>query len=311
MGTWTFPWSQLLKLSIGLTSLDFANSNELEIFLLQLRNVEELRITVLSHIIVHSDVLSACLPVRLPRLKQLEISLSISWILSYFETPSLQYLSVYHSFDAHDYEGKLESLVHRSSCRIRHLTLEECEVHVAHDIMEELVSVEELCIKETSDMVPRNSMPSLVQDIASGGIYLPNLRVLQLPCCPGHFKQVIPAASRLFQTPVTHPLERLVITVKWDDCCCGFCDIYEESRVIDEALEEICRLPSLSVISLNNGPWNRALTFRTVVASALVIDLTVYYRRGRIGYTYYSEESRRHYDILESKRKPVNSTTVE
>ncbi|KAF8337163.1 hypothetical protein F5887DRAFT_1244620 [Amanita rubescens] len=321
MGKWMFrfPWAQLTKLRIDIDRLCFADRNELETFLLQLRNVEELRIAVFR-ISFDSDVPGACLSVCFPRLKRLETTFSFSWMLSCFETPLLQYLWVCGSFNninhRHEYKENLTSLVltslvHRSSCHIRRLTLQNCEVEVAYDIMEVLVSVEELYVEEMLCTGIVN-VPSLVQDIVDG--VLSNLRVLQVPCCAGQFEQVISAASRLFQTrnrepgsePVVHPLKRLAVTVGRVTCACGSCDFHDiESRVIDKVLEDMCRRPSFSVISLNDNRWNRTLTVRAVVAGTL-IDLALCYGH-YYSYVYHSERSRRHYRILESKRMPVNS----
>ncbi len=314
----------MTKLNIDLPpSLDFTDSHRLRAFLLQLQNVEELRLTI-SYVKDGFGTLK-CLPVRFARLKLLHASLLYPGVLSWFEAPLLEDVLMYcgpfsATYDPDECKEELSSLVHRSPCHIRHLTLQDCEVEVAHSLMKALTSVERLCVK---DSIAHNYGPLLVRDIAeAGGIYLPDLRMLQVSSCPEYFQGYASSISCLFEARNIQPrlapdssdiasLERLVVTVDWTGlscCCCGFFGKITKSRVIKNELKAICSWPSFSVTGLNTNTnrWNPTLTVCASSAGAL-IDLTVYYPRGtRALSENYFEESRKHNSILKTKASSVS-----
>lgn len=108
--------------------------------------------------------------------------------------------SVYYpcSPNSDHYNEELSSLVHCSSCHIRHLTPHNREIEAAHNITKVLTGVERLCILE-SPMASKYA-PRLLRDIAkSGGICVRNLQVLQMSRCSRYFEDSVSAASRLFK----------------------------------------------------------------------------------------------------------------
>lgn len=317
LGRWRFPWAQLTNLCINVCCLDFPDSNALRTFLLQLQNLEELLFYI-------SDVkrefgIFKCPAVRFARLRHLVVSLVSPEIFSWFEAPLLEHLRVYYEPCSHNsdhYNEELSSLVNRSSCHIRHLTLQNCEVEAAHNIMKVLTSVETLCIRTL--VIGPTYYPRLVRDIAkSDGIYMPNLRVLQVPCCPRHFEELALAAFRLFKARNLQssaipggvvPLEKLMVSVdrSGSSCCCCR-DFDKQSRAIDKALKVMCSWPSFSVTTLHNDPLCLTLNVCALMPGALAnlnIDLFIHYPRDP---KYYSTESRRHYNVLDRKRLPVDS----
>ena len=317
---WGFPWAQLTKLTIDLPlSPDFADSHSLRAFLLQLQNVEELRFSISSVNEGFGALKSP--PVRFARLRLLEISLVYPGVLSWFEAPLLEDLLAYCSpfsatYNPDECTRELSSLVHRSLCHIRRLTLRNCELEVAHSIMKALTSIEKLCIKYSS-MSLRHG-PRLVQDIAEAdGIYLPNLQMLQLPCCPRDFERYVSLISYLFEVRNRKPrlesassemasLERLTVAVDGTDIgCWGYETFYKNMKSIDNALEAMCRWPSFSVTGLNTNT-NAILTVCASAAGALV-DLTIHYPKVS---HYYLEARRRHYSILESKFPSASSLFI-
>jgi hypothetical protein len=137
IGTWIrFPWAQLTKLGLTLshTSLGFVTSNELRAFQLQLQNVEDLQLTNPNLYIPFAGLTGMFPPVRLTRLRSLELSVGLgSVVFSWFDPPFLerlwldsQYLTgdIFAELDA--FREGISSLIDRSSCCIRQLTLEWC-----------------------------------------------------------------------------------------------------------------------------------------------------------------------------------------
>ncbi|KAF8337165.1 hypothetical protein F5887DRAFT_1244626 [Amanita rubescens] len=313
---WAFPLAQLTKLNIDLPpSLDFTDSHRLRMFLLQLQNVEELRFTI-SYIKEGFGTLQ-CLPVRFPRLRLLRTPLLYPGVFSWFEVPLLEDLLTFCSlfstaYDPDECKAALLSLVHCSPCHIRHLTLENCKVEEAHNIMEALTSVEKLCIKYS--IAPKRG-PRLVRDIAeANGIYLPNLRMLQVPCCPGYFEEYVSSISYLLEvrnrkpqlTPASSEitsLERLIIAVNWTYSDCYCCSILDKNipSVINNAIKVMFSWPSFSVAGLNANPsrWNPTLTVCASAAGALV-DLTIHYPRDAEVSQNCFEESRRLFESVSS-----------
>jgi len=321
---WAFPWAQLTELSIDLPqALDFIDSHGLRTFLLQLQNVEELRFFI-PHVDEGLGTLK-CLPVRFPRLRLLQTPLVCPGVFSWFEAPLLEDLSVFCDpfSDMHvpDECKELSSLVRRSLCHIRRLTLQDCEVKVARNIMEALTSVEKLCIK-LSLIAPKHG-PRFVWDIGrANGIYLPNLRMLQVPCCPQYFEEYVSSISDLLKVRNRKPrlatasseiasLERLIVTVNWTDSGCYCCEVFNENIpcAIKHALEAMFDWPSFSVTGLNTNPsrWNPTLTVCASAAGALV-DLTIYYPRDTKLSQYCFEES---CELFETKFPSVSSVFVD
>jgi len=214
-----------------------------------------------------------------------------------------------------EYHGEeLSSFVRRSSCCIRRLTVQYCEVDIVRDIIEVLTDVEELCVDEMFEELPGDFLDFVQGMIHSHDIHLPNLRVVQVPCCPGHFMELIPEAPFFNREsgsapvgPNIAPLEKLIVTVNRNNCGCGQCGVFNKASTdIDYALKVMCHWPSFSVICLNYDQRNLILTLRALAAGTAV-DLTIYYPSDPDEYEYYSEDSYKHYNILENKRLAVNT----
>ncbi|KAF8332520.1 hypothetical protein F5887DRAFT_996708, partial [Amanita rubescens] len=307
---WPFPWAQLTKLTIDQPYLEFANSDALRSFLLQFQNVEELHFDVFF-VDVDSDI-PECPAVRFSRLKLFGISLAVSWMLSFFEAPILEHLSVCDGFEDmndHNHVEEILSFVQRSSCRIRRLSLQDCTADVAQNIMEVLDHVEGLSVEPYFDVQPGYAH-CIIRDIADSGGICPNLQLLEVSCCPGYFDDVVLAATCVLSARCTEsrsrrsivPLKKLIITVDWDGCNCGHCSaLNKASGAIDTALKHMCLHPSFSVFSLDSDRWGRTLTVHASIAGAQV-DLTIHYPDDPNAYQYYSEQSCRHISILESER---------
>ena len=308
IGTWMFPWAQLTKLVLEVSHArtGFASDNELRSFLLHLQNVEELRLTTRQF---HDDHLVPFKfpPVRLTRLRFLEVSVAFSVVFSWIESPLLEHLSLPYDygtfFDPVSCRKGLSSLIDRSSCHIRKLTLHCSDDELARNIMIALASVEELCI-ENQDITP-----CLVQAIAHSNdcVYLPNMQALNVTICPGGFEELVAELFCLLKVrskgsitalPSCNivPLERLTIRMDWDDgdCDCDCCQVFhDESRTLDSSLEVMSSWPSFSVIHVHSDQSKKAtmtLNARALMAGTL-IDLTFYY--------FNAEEICRYHRILE------------
>ncbi|KAF8340943.1 hypothetical protein F5887DRAFT_1284229 [Amanita rubescens] len=147
LGEWVlkFPWSQLTKVKIPTTNFgDVIDNNNLETILSQLRNVEELRMDKMS--IWRRNVRDWCSsPIRLPSLRFLSVPVySPFTILRRLEAPLLEHLWVdwcpmfdreegYHSVI---FAEDLSYFIRHSSCRIRRLTLDDCESILSSDLTE-------------------------------------------------------------------------------------------------------------------------------------------------------------------------------
>ncbi|KAF8331152.1 hypothetical protein F5887DRAFT_1176962 [Amanita rubescens] len=230
---WNFPWAQLTKLSIDSTT-NSIYSGDLQAFLIQLQNLETLTLCLIS---------DATPPniraVRLARLQSFETTLLHPIVFSWFTAPLLEHLDIYDvaENDQESYNREILSLVNRSSCYIRRLTLEFGEIIVMSEMLKMLVHVEELVIKHSwnyswnyKDTI---KTPRFIGRIAESGnhIYLPKLRVLKIKYCPGHtggrideflshLLEVRGKESRLVLANCdVVPLERLVLQLGW----CTFC----------------------------------------------------------------------------------------
>ena len=188
-GGWTFPWEQLTKLRLSTYHAWFAHGTvtELQAFLSQLQNVEELGF-VFDDAAVQCLSQCGCPPVHLPCLRFLEASIVHPGVFSWFQVPLLEHLSLGSVrwdpdsegwVDLYHFQHEILSLVDRSSCRIRQLTLQYCDIEQIHSVMETLANVEELYIKNPSE---RGVSAPYMRTIAESNdySYLRNLRVLQV-----------------------------------------------------------------------------------------------------------------------------------
>ncbi|KAF8688290.1 hypothetical protein AX14_003452 [Amanita brunnescens Koide BX004] len=284
--TWMFPWAQLTKLDLEITHArtgGFASGDELRSFLLQLQNAEELRLTTVQYGLAPFKFP----PVRLTRLRFLKVSMGFSGVFSWIEPPLLEHLSIdydYHSFfDTGSCREELSSLIDRSSCHIRKLTLQCSDDELARNVMNALDSVEELCIEN------QEIAPSLVRVANSHNcIYLPNMQVLNVTICPGGFEELVAELSCLLKVrskgSVTAlssivPLERLAIRIAWGYCDGYYCQAFnDELGTLDSSLEVMSSWPSFSVIHVHGNQSKKSpitLTARALMAGTL-IDLTFY-----------------------------------
>ena len=302
--TWMFPWAQLTKLDLEITHArtgGFASGNELRSFLLQLQNAEELRLATLQY-----DVAPFKFPpVHLTRLRFLEVSVGFSGVFSWIEPPLLEHLSIDYDygsfFDTGSCREELSSLIDRSSCHIRKLTLQCGDDELARNVMNALDSVEELCIEN------QEIAPCLVRIIANSNIciHLPNMQALNVTICPGGFEELVAELSCLLKVrskgsitalPSCNivPLEKLTIRIDWGYCDGDCCQVfYDELRTLDSSLEVMSSWPSFSLIHVHSDQSKKypmTLNARALTAGTL-IDLTFYY--------FNTEENCRYHRILE------------
>ena len=263
IGTWVFPWAQLTKLDLETSYVktgDFA-SNELRSFLLQLQKVEELRLTTRQFHNAHLAPFEFP-PVRLTRLRFLEVSVAFSVVFSWIESPLLEHLSLPYDcgtfFDPVSCREGLSFLIGRSSCHIRKLTLKCRDDELARNIMIALASVEELYIEN------QKIAPCLVRVIANSnnGIYLPNMQALNVTICAGGFEELVAELYCLLKVRSKGsvmtlssrsivPLERLTIQIEWGDCDGACCQVfYDESRTLDSSLEVMSNWPLSMFIAI-------------------------------------------------------------
>jgi len=219
---WQFPWAQLTKLRIEMTCL--ALTDGLRQVLLLLQSVEELRFSTAHDFSAPQMRWPA---VRLARLRVLEITPFIPGLLSWFITPCLEHIqvgSIGDHVNEETYTEPISSLICRSSCHIRRLTIFYCGITELRMTMKALASVEELSIM---------AFPCIIQCILGFDpcIYLPNLRVLQVICHqsidPEHdSEQLVAKISRFLEarhegsgsalSRDIAPLEKLVLWLNWD-----------------------------------------------------------------------------------------------
>ena len=256
--TWQFPWAQLTKLKLEVFHTEFDNySNNIWGVLFQLQTVEWLTITTAPY---YDPSLPSSLPIiHLPCLRFLEIPLAT--ILSWFTAPLLEHLHVYgcNAFGAYNYfhndqpyERELTSLIQRSSCHIRRLTLENCRTEEMRIIIKTLDSVEELSVNYPSS-------PAIIQDVTGldGCIYLPKLQVLQVTCIvpANHVKIAVGSFSRLLEARgkglslASHdivPLEKFVV---W---------LTVRGKCPDKALNMVRGWPSFAQVYINGSVFKRS-----------------------------------------------------
>jgi hypothetical protein len=178
-----------------------------------LRNAEELRLIGF----ISNNILPEIVPVHLDRLRFLQVLHpdALSWI----EAPSLEHLHVKDHFfytKKDLYSKQLLYLVQNSSCRIRQLTLQSCDVLTAFSIMEILTHVNKLTITDSSV----DHSCAMIKAIVNLDVYMPNLRVLEVTCYPGiATKMVVDAVFPLLEMWNSKsriiPLEKVVVQLKW------------------------------------------------------------------------------------------------
>ncbi|KAF8342463.1 hypothetical protein F5887DRAFT_1214838 [Amanita rubescens] len=207
------PLSQLKSITMFLNLQNWSGISRIYSILPALRNAEELRFTGF----VSNDNLPEIVPVHLDRLRVLQISHpdALSWI----EAPSLEHLHVEQCFyDGRDrYGEELLYFVQKSSCRIRQLTLQCCDVSTAFSIMKILTHVNKLTI--TNCLVAHSSV--MIRAIAKFD-YMPNLRILEVACLRIGSKEVVDAIRSLLEMWNSEskiiPLEKIVVHLKWTRC---------------------------------------------------------------------------------------------
>jgi hypothetical protein len=199
-GGLVFPWSQLTKVKIFSTDGDYVESRKLETILSQLQNVEELRMGKVF--IWRSDDDRDRRSIRLPSLRLLAVQVHPRLeILPQLEAPLLEHLLVdMSSKKRYAFIEELSFFIRRSSCHIRRLTLQNCEVRLLPDLMKLLSSVEELYIQTTVAGRGRFLVKHITE--MNDGVCLPNLRELEVTCLRsrGDDRKVMTAMSRLLQS---------------------------------------------------------------------------------------------------------------
>ena len=258
----SLPWSQLTKLSIEVSFVQFfAQNSRLETILSQLQNLEELRFKIHG-----APYFTISRPtIRLPLLRFLEITMISPGIFLSFEVPLLEHLWLDGCIELKDVGNvcaeELSSMIERSACRIRRLTLRNFfDDDVALDIFGTLDSLEELCIKDLSCSL-------LIGYMANPDIHhLPNLRELQVICCPGQVNRGLMTAiyflldERGKGSKSLLGLERVMIQLEWDHPNCQerlFCKrLNVESRV--EILDMVSKMmqgsPFIANVYIDNQP---------------------------------------------------------
>jgi len=231
IGNIAFPWAQLTRFRISIGWEDYCRyGNELWTALLQLQNVETLELLGLPNFPA-SGVPLPQVSAQLPRLLLLETTLGFFGVFSQFIAPSLEHLRIddchdcYNAYVLHRHWKAIFSLINRSSCRVRRLTLHQGTFSGAPTMLEAFSSVEELIIE-----YPTSTFPTILRHIAgsNGDIYLPALRVLNMKYCPAHnigelvatisqFLEARGSGSRLAPASCV-PLKKLVIHLEWCSC---------------------------------------------------------------------------------------------
>ncbi len=184
----SLPWSQLTKLRIEVSSVEFiVQTAQLETILSQLQNVDELRFKIRDDPYFAFSGRQAA--IRLPLVRFLEITLFCPEIFSWFEVPLLEHLCLDSCIELANVGDicteELLFLIGGSSCRIRRLTLQDCLDDVALDIMWALDNLEELCVKDLPIGIGHLIIKHLADLDLDGVFHSPNLRELQVMCCPG------------------------------------------------------------------------------------------------------------------------------
>ena len=288
-----------------------ASGHDFRAFLLQLQNIQELSLVIGNFRL--SPATFNFSPIRFPNLEYLGASVTSSSIFSWFETPLLVEVWLFceksRSHHGSTSTEEISSLIDRSSCRIRYLSLQCCCDEAARKIIKTLSSVEDFDTEE------RGLLSHLVRDIANAKeyIYLPKMRVFEVKSCPRRFIEVIENLYRLLEArgkesgiaPSSRnfvPLERLMIRVDWVECDC--CSVFfaltcnNGRRCFDRALLDMFSWPSFSVTDVRSDKSNDgSITMKArALAAGTQIELTFYYPEG-LGNSIYGNE--RYHRILE------------
>ncbi|KAF8337194.1 hypothetical protein F5887DRAFT_985681 [Amanita rubescens] len=266
MGRIAFPWAQLTRVIMFMRFQDYDRYGiELLQVLSQSLNIEMLHLHGAPVYPWYSLAIRSDFPaVHFPRLLLFQTTLGYFEIFSCFNAPSLQHLWIDNSYEdvawSHRNWNGVLSLINRSTCSIRRLTLRQGTFSMAPVSLAVLASVEELFIIECSS----HTFPDIIRYIAGfdGTIYLPKLRVLKMKYCPGHnieklvvtisqFLEVRGKDSRLAPASCV-PLEQLVIQLKW---CSRFCSrgVSRDPEEIDKAMEVIRNFPSDADIYIDDS----------------------------------------------------------
>ena len=202
------PLGQLKRITIQAKLDDWSEGRRIHSILPALRNVEELRIISFPY----DGAVSEVVPIHFDRLRALQ--LSHPDILPWIEAPSMERLHVedrpYCTNKESDYSEKILHFVQRSSCYIRYLTLQGCDVSTALSVMEILTHVNELSIIDPSvDLIC-----AMIKAIAKF-----NLRVLEVTCYSRNVtKAIVDAISALLETwnsgSRIMPLQRITVVSK-------------------------------------------------------------------------------------------------
>ncbi|KAF8337175.1 hypothetical protein F5887DRAFT_1244662 [Amanita rubescens] len=262
IGQIAFPWAQLTRFRISVCWEDYCRyGNELWQVLLQLQNVETLELLGVPNF-PSSGVTLPKVSAHLPRLLLLETRFGFFEVFSQFIAPSLEHLRIddhhncHNAYVTHRHWNGVLSLINRSSCHVRRLTLLQGTSRTA-PVLEALADVEELIIE-----YPANIFPTFLRYVAwfNGDIYLPKLRVLKMKYCPAHnIKELVATMSQFLElrdngsrmAPASCvPLEKLVIQLQW----CSWCPCDRESIDISwNDLEEIRSWPSDADICVDDS----------------------------------------------------------
>jgi hypothetical protein len=248
---WQFPWAQLTKLRIEMNCLVFTDELHQVLFLLQ--SVEELRFSTAYYFPAPQTRWPA---VRLARLRVLEITPFIPGLLSWLITPCLEHIQIGNVNEEESCTEPISSLICRSSCHIRRLTIFYCGIPESRRIMTALASVEELSIMD---------FPCTIQSILGFDLctYLPKLRVLQVTCHQSidperDGEQLVAKTSRFLEACHEEsrsafsrdiaPLEKLALWLNWDP-----------NWVIPHSMLEVMRSwPSFVDVYVNNSLLERS-----------------------------------------------------
>ena len=263
LGKMKFPWAQLTKLKLSVSWVDgYHHSKEWHAVLSELKNIEmlHLQVTAFSPSWTTPPQFPAVL---LPHLSSLKTTLVYSEVFSWLTTPQLEHLRIddrlEHTGKYEAYKNGIFSLVNRSSCHIRRLTLLHGEIRAAPLMLEALTNVEELFIDG-----PTITFPNIIWHIArfNNHVYLPKLRAFEMRYCPAHnIKVLSEAISRLLEERGkesagrnTALLEKVVIRLQWCWACgTSLSRNTGNIQVSYDALEEIRNLPSDANIYIDDS----------------------------------------------------------
>lgn len=244
------PWAQLTKLTLGLESPTYLiREGDIISLLHVLQNIEELRFKVADTFYERFSYPLVWRAVRLTHLRLLEVPHFA--ILLWIEAPLLEHLHLTARtsgtvYDNQMYSGSLSGMILDSSCRIRRLTLEHCQIMTMKDVMDVLPNVEELYVRTEPKQEDLYSLIRHSSEAVDGHLRLPELRVLRMTCRMEHVNEVlVEAVSQLLakrgakSAPILGvvPIQEFTIKMEWDG------DIPE---IPDEVLDAMDKWPSFA-----------------------------------------------------------------